>query len=267
MGPTVRRGTMLVVLVAGVLASVPAAAGPSCGGKRATIVGTGAGERIKGTPGRDVIVAKGGNDVVLGKGGRDVICGNSGNDALDGGPGNDRLYEGPSVPVGTGESCDLHLEGGGGDDRLIGGAAHECLDGGPGEDRLVGGDGWDQFWPGDGDDVMVGGPPDGDFTGTALQWADIVFYDQSPAAITLSFAAGTSSGWGNDTLDTIDSAWGSHFADVLTGDDEDNQIYGQGGQDQVFGLGGDDFLVATGFIDGGTGTDSCQQAATTANCP
>ena len=41
-----------------------AAAGPTCDGLRATIVGTQRKDVIEGTPGPDVIVAKGGNDVI-----------------------------------------------------------------------------------------------------------------------------------------------------------------------------------------------------------
>lgn len=66
-----------------------------CQGRRATIVGTRAGEELVGTPGRDVIAALGGDDVVRGRGGNDLICGGRGNDRLIGGPGHDRFDQGP----------------------------------------------------------------------------------------------------------------------------------------------------------------------------
>lgn len=66
-----------------------------CLGRKATIVGTRAGETIDGTARRDVIVALSGNDVVRGKGGNDLICGGRGNDKLLGGDGKDRLAGGP----------------------------------------------------------------------------------------------------------------------------------------------------------------------------
>jgi Ca2+-binding RTX toxin-like protein len=82
----------------------------SCGGRTATVVGTGRGERLVGTAGDDVIVAAGGADAVTGRGGDDVVCGGGGGDVLAGGPGNDRL------------------EGGTGNDRARGDAGTDtCL--------------------------------------------------------------------------------------------------------------------------------------------
>lgn len=54
----------------------------TCGGRRATIVGTNRGERIVGTTRADVIVALGGNDRIIGRGGADIICGGTGNDTI-----------------------------------------------------------------------------------------------------------------------------------------------------------------------------------------
>jgi len=65
-----------------------------CLGKKATIVGTRAGERLTGTPHRDVIAALSGDDEVRGRGGNDLVCGGRGNDRLIGGPGRDRLAGG-----------------------------------------------------------------------------------------------------------------------------------------------------------------------------
>ena len=89
---------------------------PTCGGLKATKVGTNGRNRIRGTGRRDVIVGKGGNDTLIGLGGNDVLCGNSGRDTLKGGPGRDRLL------------------GGGGPDKLIGGPGKDSLVGGPGRD-------------------------------------------------------------------------------------------------------------------------------------
>lgn len=65
------------------------AAGTTCAGLPATILGTRGADRIVGTPGRDVIVAGAGDDVISGRGGNDVICGGRGNDRLRGGRGKD----------------------------------------------------------------------------------------------------------------------------------------------------------------------------------
>jgi hypothetical protein len=104
-------------------ADVPAPPSPPvppviCGGKVATIVGTGQRETLRGTPGNDVIAALGGNDRVIGGRGNDVVCGGSGNDRLLGDRGRDRLL------------------GQGGRDLLKGGRGRgDLCDGGDGKDR------------------------------------------------------------------------------------------------------------------------------------
>jgi len=79
----------------------------TCGGKRATIVGTKRADRLHGTAGADVIAALGGNDSVSALGRADVVCGGAGRDTLRGGAGRDRLF------------------GGAQRDICIGGAAHD----------------------------------------------------------------------------------------------------------------------------------------------
>ena len=64
-----------------------------CLGKRATIVGTAAAEKIIGTPGPDVIAALGCADQVRALGGNDLICGGKGRDSLFGGGGKDRVRQ------------------------------------------------------------------------------------------------------------------------------------------------------------------------------
>lgn len=100
---------------------------PQCGGMDATMVGTGASEKITGSSGRDVIVALGGNDTVNGRGGNDVICGGGGKDALRGKRGNDLLF---------GEGNRDTLAGGAGDDDLNGGAESDRCRGGRGRNTL-----------------------------------------------------------------------------------------------------------------------------------
>lgn len=97
------------------------AARPTCGGLRATIVGTDGDDRLVGTRHRDVIAAGDGDDTVLGRGGNDVICGDEGQDRLEGGPGDDRLLGGLDNLHPHGEDPCVRgdqLDGGGGDDLL-----------------------------------------------------------------------------------------------------------------------------------------------------
>ena len=118
-----------VALLLMVLASVPwqpAAAAPEdgsarCQGRRATIVGTDRGERLRGTRRRDVIVARGGRDVIVGGGGSDVVCAGAGRDRVQTGDGDDH--------VGGGGGADL-LDGDDGDDTIVGGpGADRCFQG------------------------------------------------------------------------------------------------------------------------------------------
>lgn len=65
-----------------------------CDGVNATIVGTDAKEKLRGTAGPDVFAAKAGADTVIGLGGDDLLCGEIGKDVLKGGAGRDRLIGG-----------------------------------------------------------------------------------------------------------------------------------------------------------------------------
>lgn len=65
-----------------------------CGGEVASIIGSGAKDKIRGTNGRDVIATVGGRDKINGRGGRDVICGGPGNDKIKGGGGKDKIEGG-----------------------------------------------------------------------------------------------------------------------------------------------------------------------------
>jgi Tol biopolymer transport system component len=73
----------------------PATPVVKCAGKDATIVGTDAGEKLRGTSGPDVIAGLGGNDKIKGLAGKDRLCGGPGKDKLVGGPGKDKLKGGP----------------------------------------------------------------------------------------------------------------------------------------------------------------------------
>ena len=103
------------------------AAGATCEGLPATIVGSGV---ITGTPGDDVIVGSASDDVVSGLDGNDMICVGAGSDTADGGFGND-LIRGD---VGLDE-----ILGGPGDDQLFGGPDDDELSGMAGNDQLTGG--------------------------------------------------------------------------------------------------------------------------------
>lgn len=148
-----RIRTVLVVvcaLAASTLAATSGAgaAGPTCNGEAATIVGTSGPDVLRGTPGRDVIVGLGGADVINGRGGADLICAGYGADVVRGGLGPDIVYAGPGND---------RVFGGDGFDLLFGGAGADYLQGNRHADRVVGGPGPDQVMGGVGNDVVEGG--------------------------------------------------------------------------------------------------------------
>jgi glucose/arabinose dehydrogenase len=96
----------------------PPPAAATCGGRRATIVGTPGRDVLHGSARRDVIAGLGGNDRLSGLGGNDLVCGGGGGDTIRGGAGNDGL------------------RGQAGNDRLYGGPGRDGYAGGPGKDIL-----------------------------------------------------------------------------------------------------------------------------------
>jgi Ca2+-binding RTX toxin-like protein len=84
---------------------------PRCRGKLATIVGTTAAEKIRGTDFADVIVTLGGKDTAIAGKGKDIVCGGAGPDKLNGGPGKDLLF---------GEGGKDKFAGGKGKDKCVG---------------------------------------------------------------------------------------------------------------------------------------------------
>jgi uncharacterized delta-60 repeat protein len=94
-----------------------AAKNAKCAGKKATIIGTNAKDKLKGTKKRDVIAGLGGKDTIKGLKGNDLICGGKAKDRLFGGPGNDKLL---------GQQGRDFLKGGPGKkDKLNGGAGRD----------------------------------------------------------------------------------------------------------------------------------------------
>jgi hypothetical protein len=124
------------------------------------------------------------------------------------------------------------------DDTLIGDTGDNAFAGGPGDDTLDGAGGVDQA----------------------------TFFDSfEPVVVDLS--AGTATGWGTDTLQSIEDATGSAHADVIVGDSGSNTIAGGSGPDSLDGDAGDDVLVGGGGADeadGGDGSDACDAETETA---
>ena len=131
-----------------------------------------------------------------------------------------------------GDMYDNILTGGPGADVLWGGMGDDELSGGAGNDRLIGGPGAD---------VLNGGPG-----------MDIASYTDSMRGVHVDLGTSFSSDTDNapvrggdaegDSLTSIESIWGSDFADLLRGSHAVNHLFGNGGNDRVIGGRGNDLL-------------------------
>lgn len=129
----------------------------------------------------------------------------------------------------------------------------DVLYGGTGNDNMRAEGGWDRLQGNAGNDTLNGG-----------YGMDIADYSDGTAGINLTIANGTvnlsGAGLGTDSLQGMDGAIGTNFADTIIGYDDDgedpdgsaytNYIDGAGGNDSIDGRTGSDFLF------GGTGGDT-----------
>lgn len=140
-----------------------------------------------------------------------------------------RGTDGNDVLTGTDERD--HLYGLGGADVLEGGKGPDFLYGGPGADTLRGGEG-----------------------------SDRASYDHSAAGVTVNLATGKGKGGDaeGDTLESIESVFGSRYTDRLIGGDGNDTLYGGNDLDVLYGGDGNDWLnggKGADRLDGGTGSD------------
>ena len=202
--------------------------------------------------------------------GDDDIRGFDGDDMLygDGRAGADTHDTGGSGPItfySDVSEIDPSLEGGrdvifggNGDDYIFGGGGSDLLHGEAGNDTVIGGTGNDYVSGGDGDDILDGG--DGiDRAAFSRDATGGITVDLNIQGI----AQNTGQGW--DTLIGIEQASGTMFDDTITGDANDNWLWGGSdgsgvtGNDTISAGGGNDLVeVGTGnhSLDGGIGNDT-----------
>ena len=174
-----------------------------------------------------------------------------------------------SVPLAAGQGCVIiavrtaqctgagstRVALGDGNDVYYGtgpGFTPAAVDGGPGNDIFFDGDGALRR------ETYVGG------TGT-----DTANYFLTAAPVRLSLNGVADDGQGGEAdfiASDVENLTGGQGADVLTGNDANNSLRGEGGADRLSGLGGNDFfeegLSASGadLISGGAGTDRVRYA-------
>lgn len=210
------------------------------------VVGSDAGDIVRGTAGTDYFVGRGGNDVFQGRGGGDVV---------DGGAGLDTIWFDDAAVV---DLAGLTANGGAaaGDnyssvERVVGSNAADIVRGTTGSDYFVGRDGDDIFLGRGGGDVIDGGAG-----------LDTVWYDQGVVGGTLlidlvSFGRNTGAASG-DQYTSIERVVSSNMNDYVLGTNERDFVLARHGDDVIEGRGGDDVLDAGAGNDriaGGAGAD------------
>ena len=163
--------------------------------------------------------------------------------------------------VGVTEDDILH--GTNNNDNIAAGIGNDVLNGYGGSDTLSGGDGNDTLYGGDGGDSLYGGLGTNDIYGGKSR-LDFVTYAQHDYAVTVTLGTGRITGsatsvFTTDTLYSVEGAFGSNFADTLTGSSNDNFFDGWDGDDTIFGKGGDDNIrgmLGNDTILGGSGADA-----------
>lgn len=208
---------------------------------------------MNGGRGDDMMFGMSGDDVVRGGEGNDKLWGNSGNDVVAGGAGDDEVRGGSGDDRVVGGAGNDLLVGNSGNDVLNGGTGDDVLQGNSGNDRIIDGDGNDTAEGGSGDDVFVAGAGDDTYQGNS--GFDTLDFSAATGAVTVDLSKHTASGFGNDTMWSIEAVVGSQFDDSLKGDKRDNSLSGGAGDDTLRGLGGVDTLK------GGAGSDTFQWLA------
>ena len=216
-----------------------------------TIVGTGAGEVLQGTPGDDFMCGNGGDDYLVPGDGNDTVQGGAGFDFVSyenaAGSVTVNLRAGTGTGFGTDELSQIEgVVGGPFADVITGSAESNDILGFGGDDQLSGSGGF-----------------------------DYLRFDFSASGIEVDLAQGFSAGEGTDVVTGFEGIVGSAGADSLSGKRGTNEIFGLRGGDEIAGLGGDDDLFGQGGGDvllggrgnddliGGPGGDTCVQGAGT----
>lgn len=156
------------------------------------------------------------------------IVGSPQNDLLRGTPGKDIILGLGGDDVIRGLGAKDRICGGSGDDRLIGGRGNDLLSGGTGDDRM---DGGGQLW-------------------------DRLTYADTAGPVRVDLAAGIAAGEGRDAVTGFHDVVGSRYDDVLIGNDDLNNLFGEAGDDILRGGGNWDWLHGGGgsdTLEGGSG--------------
>ena len=174
-------------------------------------------------------------------------------------------------------SGDNNITGGAGNDTITTGDDSDTVDGGADTDTISTGDGADDITGGNGNDIINAGAGDDTITEeesgtdqiTGGTGTDQVSYRSFTSGITIdltSDAGGAYTGFSevsssgaSDYITEIEQILGTDFVDNMTGDTNDNLLYGYDGGDTINGGDGDDTIrggLGSDTLDGGNNTDT-----------
>ena len=131
------------------------------------------------------------------------------------------------------------LTGGISNDTMIGLSGDDTLLGGAGDNNLFGGSGNDRFVAGGGNDNIVGG-----------SGFDTFDLSNATGGVTIDLSKHTLTGFGHDSVKSIEAVIATSFDDTIKADKRANDINGGAGDDMLRGYTGADTLT------GGTGDDT-----------
>lgn len=238
---------------------------------------------VYGNAGNDRLIGNARDNLLSGDSGDDTVQGGDGADTLIGGGGNDTLDGGAQAVLSTGRNLFESARLTGNETNRYDLVSYSAATAGvtvrlgadgtngtatgtaTGTDRLVdvefviGSDHADVisgtnrpvnelFRGGKGNDTLTGGDP-GSGADAGLNLVD---YRQADGSVNVNLSTQSASGAdGNDVLNDFQGVFGSSFADVITGDAQDNFLSGEGGNDTIDGGAGFDFasyMSATGGV-------------------
>ena len=154
------------------------------------------------------------------------------------------------------------------------GAGNDTVRAGAGPDLLYGEDGDDSLYGGSGNDTLLGGPGNDLLDGEA--GIDTASYSDATTAVFANLSgvsrifssttldSNRATGWGDDTLASIENLIGSDNNDTLIGSSDNNRLEGGKGDDWIEGGDGTDTLLGGEGNDtllGGAGPDSLDGGA------
>nr|WP_281433505.1 hypothetical protein [Microvirga splendida] len=200
-----------------------------------------------------------GNNRAFGSAGNDRFRGSSGNDTIDGGDGNDHLIilNGTTDITLNLQRTDVQSTGAG---RSVY-RSIENVQTGAGNDSIVGSNADNVFLAFDGIDTLEGGLGD-DVLDGGFDIDTVAFSGAAGATVDLSLEGEPqNTGYGWDTLYSIENLIGGSGNDRFTGDGVANRLLGGVGNDTLQGGGGDDTLSGGSGVN--TAVFSGQRAQTT----